>query len=47
MHLGGCCGDIYMTWLLLTRFKSPKTLINDTGPAQTIYVEKKDNDYVY
>lgn len=40
MHLGGCCGDIFMTWLLLTRFKSPKTLINDTGPAQTIYVEK-------
>lgn len=40
LHLGGCCGDMYMMWLLFTRFKSNKTLINDTGPAQTIYVEK-------
>lgn len=40
LHLGGCCGDMYMMWLLLTRFKSNKTLIKDTGPAQTIYIEK-------
>lgn len=45
MHLGGCCGDIFMSWLLLTRFKSPKTLINDTGPAQSIYVEKVVYEY--
>jgi len=43
LHLGGCCGDIYMTWLLLTRFKSPKTLIKDTGPAQSIYVERVED----
>ena len=40
LHLGGCCGDMYMMWLLLARFKSNKTLIKDTGPAQTIYIEK-------
>lgn len=40
LHLGGCCGDMYMIWLLLARFKSNKTLIKDTGPAQTIYIEK-------
>ena len=40
LHLGGCCGDIFMTYLLLTRFKNKKTLIKDTGPAQYIYLER-------
>lgn len=36
IHVGGCIGDLYCTWLLL--FKLPKeTIINDTGPKQTFY----------
>lgn len=41
LHLGGCSGDIYMSILLLTKFKEKDTLINDTGPKQTIYVREK------
>ena len=40
IHFGGCIGDLYMTYLLLFRFKDPKTLMNDTGPKQTIYIAK-------
>ena len=37
IHIGGCIGDLYCTYLLL--FKLPKnTIINDTGPKQTFYV---------
>ena len=38
LHLSGCIGDIYMTILLLTKYKSPNALIKDTGPKQTIYL---------
>ncbi len=38
IHLGGCVGDMYMTLLLMTRFKDPRLLMRDTGPAQTIYL---------
>lgn len=38
-HLGGCSGDLYCTYLLL--FKLPKnTIINDTGPKQTFYINE-------
>ncbi len=38
-HFGGCSGDLYCTYLLL--FKLPKnTIINDTGPKQTFYVNE-------
>jgi hypothetical protein len=43
LHLGGCCGDIFMTYLLLTRFKNKKTLIKDTGPAQFVYLERVED----
>lgn len=36
-HFGGCAGDLYMTYLLLFRYRDRKTLVNDTGPKQTIY----------
>ena len=39
IHVGGCIGYLYMTCLLLFRYKDPSTLINDTGPRQTIYVQ--------
>ena len=38
IHFGGCIGDLYMTYLLLFRFRDPRTLMNDTGPKQTIYI---------
>lgn len=39
IHIGGCIGDLYCTYLLL--FKLPKnTIINDTGPKQTFYVKE-------
>ena len=38
LHLGGCAGDLYDTFLYLFRFKDPKTLMRDTGPKQTFYL---------
>ncbi len=37
-HFGGCIGDLYMMYLLLFKYKDPRTLMNDTGPKQTIYI---------
>lgn len=42
-HLGGCAGDIYMTLLLLTRYRDGAVLIRDTGPEQFIYIPDKEN----
>ena len=38
MHLGGCVGDGYMTYLFIFRYKKPDTLIRDKGPEQYIYI---------
>lgn len=38
LHIGGCSGDLYNTWLYLTRFRDPRTLTRDTGPQQTFYI---------
>ncbi len=40
IHIGGCVGDLYDTFLYLFRFRDPDTLMNDTGPAQTFYVKE-------
>ncbi len=40
-HLSGCVGDLYDTFLYLTRFRNPATLMQDTGSKQTFYVKKK------
>ena len=40
IHIGGCVGDLYDTLLYLFRCRSPDTLMNDTGPAQTFYVKE-------
>ena len=37
MHVGGCVGDLYMSWLCFTRFRARDILIRDTGPEQFIY----------
>ncbi|MBQ8145660.1 MAG: DUF3267 domain-containing protein [Clostridia bacterium] len=38
MHLGGCCCDIYIAYLLLEKYKDDRTLMNDTGPKMTLFV---------
>lgn len=40
-HFGGCCGDIYSSYLLKFKYKNSTVLINDTGPTQTIYDVKQ------
>ena len=42
MHLGGCSGDIYVLYLLLTKFKNKKTLMRDTGPEQFFYIPEEN-----
>ncbi|MBR2651180.1 MAG: DUF3267 domain-containing protein [Clostridia bacterium] len=37
LHFGGCSGDLYVTYLLLVRFRGKKTLMRDTGPEQFFY----------
>ena len=37
LHFSGCVGDMYVTNLFLTKFKDPRTLMRDTGPAQWMY----------
>ncbi len=37
LHIGGCCGDLYVTGLYLFMFKDPTILMQDTGPRQTFY----------
>ena len=40
MHLGGCSGDLYISGLLLFKYKQKDLLIRDTGPEQFIYVKE-------
>ncbi len=42
IHLGGCSGDIYCTFLLLFKFKDEKMLMRDTGPEQYFYLPEKN-----
>ena len=37
VHISGCVGDMYVTWLFLSKYKDPRTLMRDTGPAQWMY----------
>ena len=36
-HIGGCSGDIYVTYLFLTKYKDKSVLMNDTGPRMAIF----------
>ncbi|MCC8131159.1 MAG: DUF3267 domain-containing protein [Ruminococcus sp.] len=38
IHFGGCAGDLYDTFIYLTKFRDPTTLMQDTGPRQVFYV---------
>ena len=40
LHVGGCVGDLYNTFLYLFKFRSPNTLMRDTGPKQSFYVKR-------
>ena len=44
LHIGGCSGDLYNTWLYLTRFRDPRTLTRDTGPVQTFYIPETEHE---
>ena len=37
IQISGCVGDMYVTWLFLTKYKDPRTLMRDTGPEQWMY----------
>ena len=37
LHIGGCVGDLYVTGLLLFKYRDKDLLIRDTGPEQYIY----------
>lgn len=41
LHIGGCVGDLYDTFLYLFKFRNPSTLMRDTGPMQTFYCKKQ------
>ncbi len=41
VHISGCVGDMFVTWLFLSKFKDPRTLMRDSGPAQWIYVPEE------
>ena len=38
MHLSGCSGDLYVTYLFLTKYKDDRALMNDTGPRMAFFV---------
>ena len=40
MHVGGCVGDLYDTFLFLFKYRDPSTLMRDFGPKQIIYVKQ-------
>lgn len=37
LHCGGCCYDLYVVILLLTKFNGKDVLVSDSGPCQTFY----------
>ena len=40
IHISGCIGDLYVSILLLFKYKGQDVLVNDTGPKQTFYIKK-------
>ena len=44
IQFGGCIYDIYDFFVLLFKYKDPKTLIYDDGPTQKFYLPKKDGE---
>ena len=46
LHIGGCSGDLYVAGLLLLRYRDPRMLMNDTGPAMTLYIPDESAEEV-
>ncbi len=46
LHLGGCCGDLYVTALLLFVYRDDRLLLCDTGPKQTFYLPENASENV-
>ena len=44
MHVGGCSGDLYDTFLYLFKYRDPSTLMRDYGPKQIFYVKTQNED---
>ena len=42
IHFGGCIGDLYLTLLLLFKYKNKGLLMRDTGPEQFIYYPSEE-----
>ena len=42
MHVGGCSGDLYDTFLYLFKYRDPSTLMRDLGPKQIFYVKSQE-----
>ena len=40
IHWSGCVGDLYVAWLLLTRYRDKDVLVNDNGPTQVFYLKQ-------
>lgn len=40
LHFSGCIGDLYVSILLIFKYKGKDVLVNDTGPKQTFYIKK-------
>ncbi|MGN0817390.1 MAG: DUF3267 domain-containing protein [Candidatus Coproplasma sp.] len=40
IHVGGCCGDLFVTILLLFKYRDKSLLMRDTGPEQFFYLKK-------
>ena len=44
MHVGGCSGDLYDTFLYLFKYRDPSTLMRDFGPKQIFYVKSQSEN---
>ena len=37
LHFGGCIGDLWVTCILLFKYRKKQVLVNDDGPCQRFY----------
>jgi hypothetical protein len=44
IHVSGCVGDLFNFGLYLFKFRDPRTLMRDPGPAQTFYLPAAEAD---
>lgn len=44
LHFGGCIGDLYGFFIMISKYHKKDLLINDTGPKQTFYIKEANNN---